>query len=100
MHTAATCMRGTPLLAESRRATAAARPAAVSVRAAQSLQGVVVRVAAKSAVVEVAALSVHPVYQKRVRVTTRHQAHDEEQLCSVGDTVLLAPSRPLSKTKR
>ena len=43
---------------------------------------------------------VHPVYQKRVRVTTKYQAHDEQQQCQVGDTVVLAPSRPLSKSKR
>ena len=38
--------------------------------------------------------------QKRVRVTKKYQAHDEQQQCSVGDVVVLAPSRPLSKTKR
>lgn len=38
--------------------------------------------------------------QKRVRVTTKYQAHDEQQQCQIGDTVLLAPSRPLSKTKK
>ena len=42
----------------------------------------------------------HPVYQKRVRVTTKYQAHDENEVAQVGDTVLLKPSRPLSKSKR
>lgn len=49
---------------------------------------------------QVATLQIHPVYQKRVRVTTKYQAHDEQQACQVGDVVVLAPSRPLSKTKR
>jgi ribosomal protein S17 len=35
-----------------------------------------------------------------VVVKTKYQAHDEQQECSVGDTVILAPSRPLSKSKR
>lgn len=75
--------------------------AAFCVRAAQSLQGKVVSTKQnKTAVVEVATLQVHPVYQKRVRVTTKYQAHDEQQQCQVGDTVVLAPSRPLSKSKR
>ncbi|PSC73298.1 30S ribosomal S17 [Micractinium conductrix] len=78
-----------------------AAPAAFTVRASQSLQGKVVSTAQhKTAVVEVSTLQVHPVYQKRVRVTTKYQAHDEQQQCQVGDTVVLAPSRPLSKSKR
>lgn len=139
------------------------------VRAAQALQGKVVSTAQnKTAVVEVSTLQIHPVYQKRVRVTTKvgaapaaaaalarrrrrsrqvacapllrlvagkvarinrpelrrrpghrahnsrkpppcphspppppqYNAHDEQQQCQVGDMVTLAPSRPLSKTKR
>lgn len=81
-----------------------ARPTAAAimpVRAAQSLQGKVVSTTQnKTAVVEVYTLQVHPVYQKRVRVTTKYQAHDEEQQCAVGDTVTLAPSRPISRSKR
>jgi small subunit ribosomal protein S17 len=88
---------------QARSARPAARQAAAftPVRAAQSLQGKVVSTNQnKTAVVEVASLQVHPVYQKRVRVTKKYQAHDEQQQCSVGDVVVLAPSRPLSKTKR
>ncbi len=65
------------------------------------MQGRVVSTAQhKTAVVEVSTLQVHPVYQKRVRVTTKYQAHDETEQCQVGDLVVLAPSRPLSKSKR
>ena len=35
-----------------------------------------------------------------MRITKKYMAHDEQQQCSVGDVVVLAPSRPLSKTKR
>lgn len=47
-----------------------------------------------------AALPACPWPQKRVRITKKYMAHDEQQQCSVGDVVELAPSRPLSKTKR
>ena len=100
---ASSSFRGTTL--QQRAPAAAARPAAaympLRVLAAQSLQGKVVSTSQnKTAVVEVSTLQVHPVYQKRVRITTKYQAHDEQQLCQVGDTVVLTPSRPLSKTKR
>eukprot|EP00887_Chlorella_sp_A99_P005990 scaffold27.g5990.t1 len=73
----------------------------VQVRAAQTLQGKVVSTKMdKTAVVAVDTLAVHPVYQKRVRQTKKYFAHDAEQLAAVGDTVLLAPSRPISKNKR
>jgi small subunit ribosomal protein S17 len=41
-----------------------------------------------------------PLPQKRVRITTNYQAHDEQQVAQVGDYVNLKPCRPLSKTKR
>ncbi|KAL4421842.1 hypothetical protein ABPG77_001324 [Micractinium sp. CCAP 211/92] len=86
---------------QTRAPTARAAAPAFTVRAAQSLQGRVVSTAQhKTAVVEVSTLQVHPVYQKRVRVTTKYQAHDETEQCQVGDLVVLAPSRPLSKSKR
>lgn len=81
----------------------AARPAAAfaPVRAAQSLTGRVVSTAGvKTAVVAVDILVVHPVYQKRVKRTTKYTAHDETEQCKIGDVVTLAPSRPLSKSKR
>ncbi|EFN52087.1 hypothetical protein CHLNCDRAFT_139355 [Chlorella variabilis] len=93
-----TSFRGTALAVQQR--PSVSRCAVLDVRAAQSMQGKVVSSQNKTAVVEVATLQVHPVYQKRIRKTTRYQAHDEQQICQVGDTVELAPSRPLSKTKR
>jgi len=43
-------------------------------------------------------LNIHyiKIYQKRVRF----KAHDEANVCQVGDTVLLQETRPLSKDKR
>lgn len=75
--------------------------AVTPVRCSQSLWGKVVSTSqAKTAVVEVATQRIHPIYQKRVRVLTKYNAHDEQELCKIGDTVILAPTRPLSKTKR
>lgn len=42
----------------------------------------------------------HPIYGKFVKKTTRFHAHDEKNECSIGDTVRIMETRPLSKTKR
>jgi len=42
----------------------------------------------------------HPIYGKFVKKTTRFHAHDEKNECTVGDTVKIMETRPLSKTKR
>lgn len=54
----------------------------------------------KTVVVEVSRLKEHPKYKKRYVVTTRYKAHDEKGEYHVGDRVVMAESRPLSKTKR
>ena len=41
----------------------------------------------------------HPMYGKFVKKTTKFVAHDEKNECSVGDTVRIMETRPLSKTK-
>lgn len=41
----------------------------------------------------------HPIYGKFVNKTTKYHAHDEKNDCNVGDTVRIAETRPLSKTK-
>ena len=41
----------------------------------------------------------HPVYGKYVRRSTRLHAHDEQNECGEGDTVMIAECRPISKTK-
>jgi len=41
----------------------------------------------------------HPLYKKYIRRSTRLHAHDEDNDCKEGDTVLIEECRPLSKTK-
>ncbi len=42
----------------------------------------------------------HPLYGKFVKKTTKFHAHDEKNECSIGDTVRIMETRPLSKSKR
>jgi small subunit ribosomal protein S17 len=42
----------------------------------------------------------HPLYGKRVKRSKKYHAHDENNEYRVGDTVRIAETRPLSKTKR
>ena len=41
----------------------------------------------------------HPVYGKYITRSSKIHAHDENNQCSVGDTVTVAESRPISRTK-
>jgi small subunit ribosomal protein S17 len=41
----------------------------------------------------------HPVYGKYVRRSTKIHAHDQNNECKEGDTVVIEPCRPLAKTK-
>ena len=54
----------------------------------------------KTVVVAVERVYRHPDYNKLVRRRTKVKAHDEENACKVGDRVLLAETRPLSREKR
>ena len=38
-------------------------------------------------------------YGKRVKYSKKYAAHDEKNIAGVGDTVVIAETRPLSKTK-
>ena len=42
----------------------------------------------------------HPLYGKRVKYSKKYVAHDEKNEAKEGDTVRIAATRPLSKTKR
>ena len=53
----------------------------------------------KTIVVAITTRVKHPLYKKIVNKTTRIKAHDEENSCSVGDKVLVAETRRLSKDK-
>ena len=54
----------------------------------------------KSIIVKVSRRIVHPQYGKIIRQHKKYYAHDEKDECSVGDTVRILETRPLSKTKR
>ena len=41
----------------------------------------------------------HPLYKKVIKRSTKLHAHDEEDRCGIGDVVVIAECRPLSKTK-
>ena len=53
----------------------------------------------KTVVVQVVRLVAHPLYRKVIRRITKVKAHDEGNVCQVGDRVKLLPTRPLSKQK-
>ena len=42
----------------------------------------------------------HPLYNKIVKKPYKLKAHDEENVCNIGDTVKVMETRPLSKDKR
>ena len=42
----------------------------------------------------------HSLYGKAVKRTKKFKAHDEENTCSIGDTVRIMETRQLSKSKR
>jgi small subunit ribosomal protein S17 len=54
----------------------------------------------KSVVIEVEKFLKHPKYHKYLKTKKRYKAHDETNVCKVGDKVLLVETRPLSKDKR
>ena len=54
----------------------------------------------KTIVVSVETNVKHPIYGKIVKRTYKLKAHDEENVCQVGDKVKVMETRPLSKDKR
>jgi small subunit ribosomal protein S17 len=54
----------------------------------------------KTIVVKAERLVKHPVFHKYVRKHVKYKAHDEQNQCKWGDTVLIIEARPLSKEKR
>ncbi len=53
----------------------------------------------KSIVVLIERKIKHPVYGKMIRRSTKLHAHDELNVCQLGDVVTIKECRPLSKTK-
>lgn len=53
----------------------------------------------KSIVIAVKTKMKHPIYKKFINKTAKLVAHDEKNECSIGDTVKIMETRPLSKNK-
>ena len=53
----------------------------------------------KTVVVAITTRVKHPLYKKIVSKTTKIKVHDEENACGIGDKVLVAETRRLSKDK-
>lgn len=54
----------------------------------------------KTIVVAIETSVKHPLYGKIVKRTMKLKAHDEENVCQIGDKVKVMETRPLSKEKR
>lgn len=54
----------------------------------------------KTIVVKAERLVRHPVFHKYVRTHMKYKAHDEKNLCKIGDTVVIIETRPISRDKR
>ncbi len=53
----------------------------------------------KTVVVRIDRLVKHPVYNKYIKRSAKYKAHDSENICKIGDRVLIVETRPLSKDK-
>ena len=68
---------------------------------ARQLRGVVVSAKAnKTRTVLVLSTKVHPKYGRRFKTSKKFAAHDETNQYQPGDKVVIAATRPLSRTKR
>ena len=54
----------------------------------------------KTVVVKVERKFQHPLYSRTVKSTSKFMAHDETNVCQIGDVVKIVECRPLSKQKR
>ncbi len=67
----------------------------------RKIEGVVVSdKMTKTITVSVTHSRIHPKYLKSYKVTNKFKAHDEGEVCNIGDRVTIAETRPLSRTKR
>ncbi|MCP4715577.1 MAG: 30S ribosomal protein S17 [Deltaproteobacteria bacterium] len=53
----------------------------------------------KTVVVATHRMTKHPLYGKHIKRKVRFKAHDAENKCQIGDTVMVQETRPLSKEK-
>ncbi len=53
----------------------------------------------KTITVEITSRETHPIYKKQFTKTRKYTAHDANNEAHEGDTVMIAETRPISKTK-
>jgi len=53
----------------------------------------------KTVVVETKRLKTHNKYGKKIRISKKFMAHDEENKCKIGDVVMIEETKPMSKRK-
>lgn len=54
----------------------------------------------KTIIVSVERFAKHPTYDKTIKRFNKFKAHDEKNEAKIGDRVVIAETRPLSKDKR
>jgi small subunit ribosomal protein S17 len=54
----------------------------------------------KTVVVSISRFVKHPLYGKFYKISKKYKAHDEGNICKVGDKVEIIETRPISKDKR
>ena len=65
------------------------------------LQGTVVSTSSNKTIsVSVVRKVMHPVYKKYIKKTKKYAAHDEKNICKVGQNVRIQENKPISKTKK
>jgi small subunit ribosomal protein S17 len=69
-------------------------------RRVQKVGRVVSNKSEKTIIVAVESLKMHRIYKRRYKQTKRFHAHDEDNVCQIGDMVRIEESRPMSKLKR
>ena len=53
----------------------------------------------KTITVMITSRETHPLYKKQYTITRKYTAHDEKNEAHEGDVVMIAETRPISKTK-
>jgi len=54
----------------------------------------------KTVVVSISRFVKHPLYGKFYKISKKYKAHDEGNVCKVGDKVEIIETRPISKDKK
>ena len=67
----------------------------------KSMSGVVLSDKMEKTVVVIVEYKVlHPLYKKYVKMSKKFKAHDENNECGIGDTVVIESTKPISKEKK